>query len=177
MTTRCAVLLRGVNVGKGNRIAMSDFTAVLATTGATDVRTLLNSGNAVCTTRRSAASLETAVAKALVKELGLDVPVVTRSSEEIDAVVALNPLDGVADEQSRYLVAFLDREPDDDALAALRAAETGDEVWQVHGRELYLWLPSGVAESAVNKLLMRGVLGVTWTARNWATVLKIQAAL
>ncbi|MFN8169536.1 MAG: DUF1697 domain-containing protein [Candidatus Nanopelagicales bacterium] len=43
MTTRCAVLLRGVNVGKGNRIAMSDFTAVLATTGATDVRTLLNS--------------------------------------------------------------------------------------------------------------------------------------
>ncbi|MCA0328285.1 MAG: DUF1697 domain-containing protein [Actinobacteria bacterium] len=177
MTTRCAVLLRGVNVGKGNRIAMSDFTAVLATTGATDVRTLLNSGNAVCTSRRSAASLESAVAKALVKELGLDVPVVTRTSEEIDAVIALNPLAEVADEPSRYLVVFLDRAPDAEAIESLLAVDAGDEVWQVHGRELYLWLPAGIAESAVNKQLMRGVLGVTWTARNWSTVLKLQAAL
>jgi uncharacterized protein (DUF1697 family) len=166
-----------VNVGKGNRIAMSDFTAVLATTGATDVRTLLNSGNAVCTSRRSAASLESAVAQALMKQLGLDVPVVTRTSEEIDAVVALDPLADVADEPSRYLVVFLDREPGAEAIDALRAVDAGEEVWHVHGRELYLWLPSGVADSAVNKQLMRGALGVTWTARNWSTVLKLQAAL
>ncbi|MFN8169537.1 MAG: hypothetical protein U0S36_12215 [Candidatus Nanopelagicales bacterium] len=55
--------------------------------------------------------------------------------------------------------------------------DAGDEVWQVHGRELYLWLPAGIAESAVNKQLMRGVLGVTWTARNWSTVLAAGGAL
>ena len=72
---------------------------------------------------------------------------------------------------------FLDAEPAPEAVARLEAADTGDDVWALHGRELYFWLPSGVADSAVQKLLMKKVLGVTWTGRNWSTVLKVQAAL
>lgn len=171
------MLLRGVNVGRGNRIAMSDFASVVAAAGASDVRTLLNSGNAVCTTSLTPQRLAEAVRERLVSQLGLDVPVVTRTAAEIDAVVALAPMTGIADDPSRLLVVFLDREPAPAAVATLEAAVTGDEVWEVHGRELHLWLPAGVADSAVNKLLMKNVLGVTWTGRNWATVLKIQAAI
>jgi uncharacterized protein (DUF1697 family) len=44
---RFVVLLRGVNVGKGNRVAMVEFKESLEGLGYTDVKTLLNSGNAV----------------------------------------------------------------------------------------------------------------------------------
>jgi uncharacterized protein (DUF1697 family) len=174
---RVALLLRGVNVGRGNRIAMRDLARVVADAGATDVRTLLNSGNAVCTTAHDADALAGRVHDRLVAELGLDVPMVARTAGQIDAVVALAPLAAVADDPSRTLVVFLDRAPDRAALARLTATPSGEEVWEVHGRELHLWLPAGVADSAVNKALMKGVLGVTWTGRNWATVLRIQAAL
>lgn len=177
MAHRTAVFLRGINVGTGNRIAMADLARVVGSVGATDVRTLLNSGNVVCTSRLAPERLAAAVAAALREQVGLAVDVVARSTEEIDAVVALDPLGHLADNPSRYLVTFLEAEPAPEAVARLEAADTGDDVWALHGRELYFWLPSGVADSAVQKLLMKKVLGVTWTGRNWSTLLKVQAAL
>ena len=43
----CIALIRGINVGKSNRIAMADLKSLLTDLGHADVRTLLNSGNAV----------------------------------------------------------------------------------------------------------------------------------
>jgi uncharacterized protein (DUF1697 family) len=45
-----AVLLRGINVGRNNRIAMADLRELLTGLGYTDVATLLQSGNAVFST-------------------------------------------------------------------------------------------------------------------------------
>ena len=177
MAYRTAVFLRGINVGTGNRIAMKELARVVGSVGATEVRTLLNSGNVVCTSPLGPHDLAAAVAAALREQVGLAVDVVARSTEEIDAVVALDPLGHLADNPSRYLVTFLEAEPAPEAVSRLEAADTGDDVWELHGRELYFWLPSGVAESLVQKLLMKKVLGVTWTGRNWSTVLKVQAAL
>jgi uncharacterized protein (DUF1697 family) len=177
MGDRRAVFLRGINVGRGNRISMTDLAAVVSSVGVSEVRTLLNSGNVVGTSRAKPEALAAMVSAALTEQVGLSVDVVVRSDDEIDAVVSLDPLGDIADNPSRYLVTFLEREPGPDAVARLEAADTGDDVWQLHGRELYFWLPAGVADSPVQKLLMRKVLGVTWTGRNWATVLKVQAAL
>ena len=51
---RYVALFRGINVGKAKRIAMADLRALLEKLGYTDVRTLLNSGNAVFTGRAGA---------------------------------------------------------------------------------------------------------------------------
>lgn len=177
MGDRRAVFLRGINVGTGNRISMADLAAVVSSVGVADVRTLLNSGNVVGTSRTTPDALAAQVSAALREQVGLSVDVVVRSDDEIDAVVALDPLADVADNPSRYLVTFLEDEPGPEAVARLEAADTGDDVWRLHGRELYFWLPAGVADSPVQKLLMRKVLGVTWTGRNWATVLKVQTAM
>lgn len=174
---RTAVFLRGINVGTGNRIAMKDLARVVESVGATEVRTLLNSGNVVCTAPAAPDAFAASVAAALTEQVGLTVDVVARTAAEIDEALARDPLGHLADNPSRYLVTFLEREPSAEAVARLEAADTGDDVWALHGRELYFWLPSGVADSAVQKLLMKKVLGVTWTGRNWATVLKVQAAL
>ncbi|MDP9497048.1 MAG: DUF1697 domain-containing protein, partial [Actinomycetota bacterium] len=45
--TRCVVLLRGINVGGRNRLAMPVLARVLTDVGCTDAKTYLQSGNAV----------------------------------------------------------------------------------------------------------------------------------
>lgn len=174
---RVAVLLRGVNVGRAKRIAMSDFAALLRDLGVTDVRTLLNSGNAVGTTSLTAARLAAAVEEALEERVGFTCDVVARTKKEIAAALAHDPLGEVATDPSRYLVVFLGSAPAESAVDRLRALELEPEQWALKGRELYLWMPAGIAESLVSKHLAKGVLGVTWTGRNVATVRKILDAM
>src|ERR1700712_123150 len=82
VTTRCAVLLRGVNVGKHNRIAMADFRALLGGLGAADVMTLLQSGNAAVTAE--VAGLADRIEAALANDLRLNVRVLVRTGAELD---------------------------------------------------------------------------------------------
>jgi uncharacterized protein (DUF1697 family) len=175
--SRVVVLLRGVNVGRAKRIAMSDFAALLGDLGLTDVRTLLNSGNAVGTTTLAAGPLARVVEAAIEERLGFTCDVVVRTRAEVAAAVAHDPLAAVATDPSRYLVVFLGAAPADAAMATLRALDLAPEEWVLEGRELYLWMPAGVAESVVSKHLAKGVLGVTWTGRNVATVRKILDAM
>ena len=174
---RVVVLLRGVNVGRAKRIAMSDFASILTGLGLRDVRTLLNSGNAVGTTGRAPESLSAAVTASIEERLGFRCDVVVRTRAEIEAVVAHDPLAAVATDPSRYLVVFLGAQPAPTAIDALRAVDVEPEQWVIEGRELYAWLPTGVAESLVAKHLAKGVLGVTWTGRNVATVSRVLAAM
>ena len=115
-------LLRGVNVGKAKRVPMADLRDVLAGLGCTDVTTLLNSGNAVFkSTARSASGCAATIARALAERFGFDVPVVVKSAQELDAIVAGNPLRFTEADHSRLLVAFVQ---DAEQLASLRELDS-----------------------------------------------------
>ena len=90
--TRHAALLRGVNIGPHNRIAMADLRAVLVSLGYDDVQTVLASGNAVFGASGRPATIERAIEDALATGLGLDVKVLVRTGRELDAVVMVKPL-------------------------------------------------------------------------------------
>ena len=170
---RVVVLLRGVNVGRAKRISMADFSAILTDLGATDIRTVLNSGNAVCTTDRKPTALATAVGAEIEQRLGFSSDVIIRSANQLAAVLESNPLGSVATDASRHLVMFLGTAPTAADVAALQAIDLDPEQWVLDGEELHVWLPNGVADSQVIKALNKGVLGVTWTGRNWSTVQKL----
>jgi uncharacterized protein (DUF1697 family) len=132
------------------------------------VRTYVNSGNVVFSgPRRSAKHLETAIAKTF----GFDVPVLLRSRDELADVVKANPLRDVATDPSKHLVVFCGAE----AATDLDPADFAAETFQVRGREVYLWAPGGIADSAVAKALAIKPLGEKSTARNWRTVEKLLA--
>jgi uncharacterized protein (DUF1697 family) len=175
--TRVAVLLRGVNVGRAKRIAMSDFAALLTDLGLTDVRTLLNSGNAVGTWSGTVGSLAAGVGAAIESRLGFTCDVVVRTKAQIEAVVATDPLGTVATNPSWYLVTFLGSAPAASDVARLAALDLSPDQWVLEGNELYVWMPTAVNESPVGKQLAKGVLGVTWTGRNWSTVTKLRDLL
>ncbi len=174
---RRALFLRGINVGTAKRIAMRDLARLVEGLGATEVRTLLNSGNVVCTSAASPEGLASSLSSAIAGELGHHVDVVARTSDQIDAVLAADPWRALATDPSRYLVVFLDRTPEPDRLTALEAIDVAPERWIVRDRELYAWLPPGVADSVLVKQLAKGALGVTWTGRNWTTVSRVRDLL
>jgi uncharacterized protein (DUF1697 family) len=174
---RYVALFRGINVGKAKRIAMADLRALLAKLGYTNVSTLLNSGNAVFTSRsgpndRHARRIRAAVAK----NLGVDAAVVVKSAREIAAILEENDLAKIASDPSRLLVAFVQEK---DALVAARSAESanwGREKVQVGVEAAYVWCAEGILESRALGGLLTDLKNLG-TTRNWATLLKIHASM
>ena len=112
--TRYVALLKGVNVGRSKRIAMSDLRAALTGLGYADVATYLASGNALFTTSsgRPAALLAADMEERITAELRMVVRVIVRTAGELAAVMARNPLAAEPENPSRFFVGFLSATPD-----------------------------------------------------------------
>jgi uncharacterized protein (DUF1697 family) len=169
--TRYVVLLRGINLGKARQIAMPRLRDVLTERGHDAVRTHLRSGNVVLDSGLGEEKLAADVRAAIEDEFGFDVPVVVRTGPEMAAVVAGDPFATEATDPARYLVTFLPEPPPPDKVDALPKADVGD--YLVRGRELYLWLPDGIANTPLASWKWDSLLGVPGTARNWNTVTKL----
>jgi uncharacterized protein (DUF1697 family) len=165
-----AALLRGINIGPRNRISMGELRAALAEAGYDDVKTYLQSGNVVLADAKDPArKLERLIAE----RFGLQIPVVVRTRVQLAAVVRANPLGKVATDPKRYQVSFLDGTLKPAVVAKLEDVAVPEERFVVRGREVYAWHPAGVARSKLWAMLAGRSLGVTATARNWATVLAL----
>lgn len=165
--TRIAVLLRGVNVGGHNRIAMADLRSLLTGLGCTEVSTYLQSGNAVLTTS-DADDLAGRVEQALRDELGLPVAVLTRTAAQLDAVVAANALE--PDPKLLHAV-FLSGDLDP---ALLDGPALLPDLVQIGDRVLYVRYAVSSHDSPVAKVLTSKRFPLVATARNWRTVLALQ---
>ena len=175
MATRHVALLRGINVGKAKRVPMADLRALVEGLGYSEVRTLLNSGNVVfAAARGKPESIAKRIEKALASGLGVSARVTVLSAAELATIVKQNPLVELADNPSRLMVGFLSDPAMRKQLAPLAKQDWGREAMALGSRAAYVWCPKGVLEShvlpAISKLLRDG-----WTARNWATVLKLHA--
>jgi uncharacterized protein (DUF1697 family) len=167
---RRIVLLRGINIGSSNRIAMPALREALAEAGFGDVKTYVQSGNVVLTSRASPHSVARKTKRLIADRFGLDVDVVVRTRDELAEIVRRNPLGKVATNPKRYQVSFLDAEPDPEVVRKLEGLAAPSERLVADGRELYAWHPDGVARSKLWAALAGRGLGVTATARNWTTV-------
>jgi uncharacterized protein (DUF1697 family) len=145
----------------------------LADAGFTDVRTYVQSGNVVLSSRAKAERVARDVERLLAERFGLDIAVVTRTRDELARIVARNPLQKVAANPKRYQVTFLAGRLDRDVVRMLEAAAVKGERVAVHGREVYAWHPDGVARSKLWSALAGTRLGTTATSRNWTTVEKL----
>ncbi|NCT82134.1 MAG: DUF1697 domain-containing protein [Comamonadaceae bacterium] len=168
---RYVALWRGINVGKAKRLAMADLRALLVELGATNVSTLLNSGNAVFDTQKQLGAER--LRAAVLEQLGVDAAVILKTAAEWTAIAARQPI-AEADDPSRLLVAITADAATLQAAAAL--APQGDERLVCNGHAAYLWCAHGVLQSKTAVALLKQ-LGEAGTTRNWATVEKLRALL
>jgi uncharacterized protein (DUF1697 family) len=165
-------LLRGINVGRARQVDMPRLRTLLSAQGHGNVRTHLRSGNVVLDSPLAGTELAADLAAAIEEEFGFAVPVVVRTAAELGAVVTGDPFATVATDPARYLVTFLPTPAAPDRVDALPPVEGGGE-YLVRGRELYLWLPDGIANTPLASWNWDRLLGVPGTARNWNTVAKL----
>lgn len=170
-------LLRAVNLGSHNRVAMSDLREWLVALGMASAQTLLQSGNMVFgSDARSAAPLEKALESAAAKQLGLETAFFVRTAKEWQGIIAGNPFpkEAKADPGHTVLMCLKDA-PAPAAVKALQDAIKGREVVKAKGRHAYFLYPDGMGTSKLTITLIEKKLGTTGTARNWNTVLKLGA--
>ena len=161
------MLLRGVNVGGHNRIAMAAFRSALESVGCTDVATYLQSGNAGGSWPGSAAALRDAV----VGVLELPVAVLVVGEAELDAVIARCPFAEADLDPTLLHVVFLE-ETLDTALLPEPSSLLPDRLAVADGA-LYVRYAGSSHDSKVAKLLGSKRFPVA-SARNWRTVLALQ---
>jgi len=170
---RQAALLRGINIGPSKRVSMAHLRELVAALGYTDVETLVQSGNVVFSGADRPARAAARIEEALLRETGLDVPVIGRTGAELAAIVRRDPLPGAADDPKRYHVVFLSAKP---AAALARSVDPErylPEAFHVQGREVYVRWPAGAQKARLTHAFWERTLKVRATARNWNTVAKL----
>jgi uncharacterized protein (DUF1697 family) len=170
--------LRGINVGASRRVAMADLRAILTDDlGHEDVTTYLQSGNVAFSATGTGPKREAALAadlrRAIEARLGLDVGVVVRRREDVQALVDANPFPEEAKrEPAKLLLVLLEGEVDRKALAAVDVDAFAPELVEVGKRALYVFYANGIHTSKLAPALDK-VVGPVGTARNWNTVTKL----
>jgi uncharacterized protein (DUF1697 family) len=166
-------MLRSINVGGGRRMTMNDLRQLFSDLGHTDVASYVQSGNIVFrTTGSDPVALGAAIEERIGSELGLDVAVLIRSAAEMKAIAKKNPfLD--RDNPKALHVTFLEDAPAKPAVSGLPDRTRGIDELKIVGREVYLWLPKGYADTKLQNSFFEKQLGTRATTRNWKTVLQL----
>jgi uncharacterized protein (DUF1697 family) len=180
---RYVALLRGINVGGRNRVAMADLRQVAESLGHNEIATYIQSGNLVFTSLDDSASgLADALEQEIARTLDVRPAVVVLSRADLAQVIADNPFSGESNPKCLHAV-FRREEMTAAAIAAIADAEekarakgSQDEAIVV-GRTLFLRTPDGLGRSELAAQLARVGSQAAGTARNWATVTRLMTML
>lgn len=180
---RYVALLRGINVGGRNKVAMADLRQIAADLGHANVSTYIQSGNLLfAADQDDPPKLAAALERLIAERLGVRPAVVVIPAAELGQVIAANPFPDAPNPRLVHAV-FRNDDYTESRLAAVaaavdaaRASGSRDEAVVV-GRTLYLHTPDGFGRSQLAAQLVASSAQAGGTARNWATVTKLMALL
>jgi len=144
--------------------------------GLLDVRTYVQSGNIVFSSRASVSKLAQTLKTTIDAQTRLPVTVVLRSASDLEKIVAGNPfLKQKSVDVTKLHVTFVSRAPVKPALDRLDALAGTRDQYRLAGSELYLHCPINYGETRLSNGAIEKVLGVGATTRNWKTVTTLLA--
>jgi len=166
------ILLRGVMPTGKNKVPMARLRDVLARDGFGNVRTYIQSGNALVDTPLSTEEVEDRVHGLIKKHIGPDLAVVARTGAQLQKVVNENPFTDGHD-ISRVFFVSLKKAPSPAKCRALLAEDFGEEKLAIKGMAAYMYIPGSAARSKLSGGLLEKKLGVSATARNFNTMTRL----
>ena len=167
-------LLRGVNVGGTTSLPMKDLVVILERIGARNVKTYVQSGNAVFqSVEKDVSKFSKKLTAQIRKHCGFEPHVLILGLDAIEKAIAQNPFPEAEAEPSSLHLGFLAAVPRNPDLGKLDSLKTRSERFRLIGSVFYLHAPEGVGRSKLAAGSEK-VLGVPMTDRNWRTVCKIR---
>ena len=177
---RYVALLRGINVGGNNMIAMAALKSCFETAGFDDVATYIQSGNVLFTPRKPITpdALTKRLEMLLTSTFSYQATVVVRDTKQMIDVVKKAPKGfGKQPDQFRYDVVFL-KEPLT-AAAAMKdwpLQEGVDAAWAGPGVVYASRLIAKATQSKMNRIVSIPIYKSV-TIRNWNTTTKLLALM
>jgi uncharacterized protein (DUF1697 family) len=147
--------LRGVNVGGKGIVSMAAIKEALVALGLSDVRTYINSGNVIFSTRASNAQRLTArIEKALEQHTGMAINVLVIDHKTLKKMVDAIPRSWVDDKTMRTYVLLLWKELDDRTILDRLPIKPGvDELRYTPGAVVWRVDRENVGRSQMNRIV------------------------
>jgi uncharacterized protein (DUF1697 family) len=169
--------LRGINLGK-RRVKNDQLSQVFTSLGFKEIKVLIASGNVVFESdEKSEAKLTKTVEAALETALGFQVSTMLRSASEVQAMIDLDPFNGIeVTKQTRLYVTLL-AEKTKSSLALPYTSLGGElQILSRTDREVFSVLTvTQAGRSADAMTVIEKEYGKGATTRNWNTILKAAA--
>ncbi len=166
------VLLRGVMPTGKNKVPMARLRGILVEAGYMNVRTYIQSGNALVDTQLSAQQVEEHVHRLIKEQIGADLTVIVRTREQLQKVLDENPFTNGYDLSRVFFVQFAKLPPQIKA-EELMAQDFGEEKLVVTETAGYMYIPGNAARSKLSNAMLEKKLGVSATTRNFNTLKKV----
>lgn len=169
-------ILRGINVGSGRKVPMTNLKKVCESLGLQQVQTYIQSGNVVFELARPEATLmlEMRLQQAFSETFGFDIPVIVRTDEEWAESITQNPF--LKEENldiERLHLTCLKELPSAELLEKIKAFQYLPDRYEIIGRDVFIFCAAGYGTSKLVNSFFESKLKVPATTRNWKTVLKL----
>ena len=166
--------LRGINVGGKSSLPMKELVPLLEAFGASNVRTYIQSGNAVFQfDGTDCPALSRRLTEAIGKSRGFEPHVLILGVAALERAMAQNPFPEAESDPHSLHLGFLDSAPTCPDLEKLKSIRKESELFYLGDGVFYLHAPEGVGRSKLAAGAEK-LLGVPMTIRNWRTVCKVR---
>lgn len=166
------VLLRAVTPTGKNKVPMAQLREVLTQAGFANVRTYIQSGNALVDTDLSAKEVEARVHDLIRQRIGPDLAIVARTRAQLQKVLAENPFKEGYD-ISRVFFASFSESPPRETVESLLAQDFSPEKLAINGHTAYMYIPGIYGRVKLSNNFLERKLGVSATTRNFNTLNKL----
>jgi uncharacterized protein (DUF1697 family) len=174
------VLLRGINVGGKNKLAMAELKAHLEDLGFENVKTFIQSGNVILQSKLGAKTITEKIETSLPKKFKLDsalIKTLVLTDKQLREVIQKKPK-GFGDQPDKYYsdVIFLMDLKSADAMKVFKPREGVDAIWEGDLAIYSQRLSAKRTQSRLSKIVGTPFYK-SMTIRSWHTTTKLLSLL
>jgi len=165
-------ILRGINVGGKRKIFMADLADMFRSLGFSEIVTYIQSGNVIFNDERfDIPKLESTINIAIFNRFGFDVPVIVRTSVQLNQCLQNNEFAMEENAEDKHLfVTFLKTNSEVKLAAAIHHEDFLPDRFHLRGNHVFVYCHGKYSESKLTNQFFEQKLKVPATTRNWTTV-------
>ncbi len=140
-----------------------------------NTQTYIQSGNIIFQAKKTQhQDLEKKIAKKIIEEFGVEVPVLVKELDEMAYVLTNNPFISKRSEDITKLhVTFLSEEPESGTIEKIKGGQYASDEFILTGKTVYLFCPNGYGNTKLTNTFFENKLKVIATTRNWKTTTQL----
>ena len=162
-------ILRGINVGGHKKVQMMDLKILYEEMNFKNVTTFIQSGNVIFK-NKDVKNLSKRIEQKIFERYNFNVPVIIRTTEEMQNIVSGNPfLKEKGIDANKLYVVYLAENPSQENIDKIEKNNYEPDRFYISGQEIYLYCTNGYGRTILTNNFFENKLRVSATTRNWRT--------